>query len=308
MSFFIAQQSGGCCDCGDIEAWRTTLNCPYHPHSPEAADYLSQFTLKTIQATPRVTPKVIAGQEVPPVRDYPTRATIPPELHESMSRTVGYALDYVLDTLDFSPDETNAPSTEADLRGQISGDPMQLKDLYCIVLWNDDKHSFEEVIQLLHDTTNRTREEAADIADRIDEQGREVVEMNTNVTRLLELGQTLSQIDIGITIRRAYDTFREQVSAVIIEWLLDLSRSRIGNDTITLCEVIASELLLPRKPNSPVIFEDIGKQLTEIQDPSRLDWFFVYHTKLWKKPRLNLKEIYAALLNLSHEHKLAIGE
>ncbi|KAH7906535.1 putative zinc finger in N-recognin-domain-containing protein, partial [Hygrophoropsis aurantiaca] len=27
VSFFIAQQSGGCCDCGDAEAWRATIGC-----------------------------------------------------------------------------------------------------------------------------------------------------------------------------------------------------------------------------------------------------------------------------------------
>ena len=284
-----------------------SLDCPYHPPSPDTADYLNQFTLKTIQATPRGAPKVIAGQEVPPVRDYASRATIPPELHESMSRTVGYALDYVLDTLDFSPDDASAPTSEVDLRAQPSGDPMMMKDQFCVIIWNDDKHSFDEVIELLRDTTNRTREEASDIADRVDDQGREVVEMNNSIVRLLALGQRIAQVDLGVTIRRAYDTFREQVSAVIIEWLLDLTRSRTGPDTVTLREVIASELLLPRKPSSPVIHPDIGKQLTEIQDPSRLDWLFVYHTKLWKKPRLNLKEIYASLLNLSHEHKLAVG-
>ena len=46
----------------------------------------------------------------------------------------------------------------------------------------------------------------------------------------------------------------------------------------------------------------------DIPEPTRLDWLFLYHARLWKKPRLNLKEIYASLLTLSHEHKLAIGK
>ena len=308
VSFFVAQQSGGCCDCGDIESWRIPIECPFHPSTPETSEYLAAFTAKTIQATPKITPRVIAGQEVPPVKNYPNRASIPPELHESMSRTVAYALDYILDTLDYSPDEAIAPTNEADLRAQPTGDPMVMKDQYCVIIWNDDKHSFDEVIHLLGESTGRNREEASDIADKIDEQGREVIEMNANVTRLLDLGQTISQIDLGVTIRRAYDTFREQVSAVIIEWLLDLTRSRVGPDTLTLREVIASELLAPRKFSAPHIHPDAGKVLADIQDPSRLDWMFIYHTKLWKKPRLNLKEIYASILTLSHEHKLAVGE
>ncbi|KAH8101404.1 hypothetical protein BXZ70DRAFT_906545 [Cristinia sonorae] len=307
VSFFVAQQSGGCCDCGDVESWRTPIECPFHPSSSETSEYLAAFTAKTIQATPKITPRVIAGQEVPPVKNYPNRAAIPPELYESMSRTVAYAIDYLLDTLDYSPDEAIAPTNEAELRAQPTGDPMVMKDQYCVLIWNDDKHSFDEVIHLLCDSTGRTREEALEVAHKIDEQGREVVEMNANIIRLLDLGQTIAQIDLGVTIRRAYDTFREQVSAVIIEWLLDLTRSRVGSDLVTLREVIAAELLAPRKFSAPHIHPDVNKVLADIQDPSRLDWMFIYHTKLWKKPRLNLKEIYASILMLSHEHKLAVA-
>lgn len=299
---FIAQQSGGTCDCGDVEAWNEDPKCPYHIISSENSNSVKEFINKTL-TYPKATPKTIAGQEVPPVKDYPNRAAIPSELHESMSRTVGYAIDYILDTLDYSPDETACPRDEAALRAQPSADPMMMKEQYCIVIWNDDKHSFDEVTQLLVDCIGRTKEEAMEVVTRIDENGRDVVDMNGNITRLLEVGHSISQIDLGVTIRRAYDTFREQVSSVIIEWLLDLTRSRIGTDTVTMREIVAAELLSPRKHSTPHARAD-----HELQDSARIDWMFIYHTKLWKRPRLNLKEIYASLLFLSHEHKLAVGE
>ncbi|KZT09063.1 uncharacterized protein LAESUDRAFT_723368 [Laetiporus sulphureus 93-53] len=306
VSFFIAQQSGGCCDCGDVEAWRSTIQCPYHPPKPEISDYLSAFALKTLQSTPRASARVMLGQDVPPVRDYPYRVSVPMELRDTMSRTVAYALDFILDTLDFSPDETSPPTTDDDLHAQLSGDPM-MREQYSVVIWNDDKHSFDELIKLLCDVTNRSKEEATEAIDRLDDNGREVVEMNGNTVRLLELAQTLSQIDLGVTVRRAYDTFREQVAEVIIEWLLDLTRSRLGTDTLILREVIAAELLSPRKNYSLLPTHDTAKVLADIQDPSRMHWLFLYHVRLWKKPRLNLKEIYASLITLSHEHKLAIA-
>lgn len=296
VSFFIAQQPGGCCDCGDVEAWRIPLECPHHP-APE----------HELDATPKSSAKSLS-QEIQPVKDYPHRASVPPELHETMRRTVGYALDFVLDTLDYSPDESSVPANEADLRLQPSADPM-MKDQYCVVLWNDDKHSFQEVIKLLRDMTNRTQEEASLVAHRIDENGREVIDMNTNVTRLLETAQAITQIDLGVTIRRAYDTFREQVLDVIIEWLLDLTRSRLGSDLLILREVIAAELLSPRRrdtgsynPNAQTILA-----LKDIPNPTRLDTMFLYHTRLWKKPRLSVKEIYASVISLSPDHKLSIG-
>lgn len=313
VSFFIAQQSGGCCDCGDQEAWRVDVGCPFHPPSASADASITELVrFPHNYATGKLaSSKLVSGDDVPPVKDYPYRAPVPPELREIMRRTVGYALDFILDTLDYSPDEPSVPSNEVDLRLQPSADPMA-KDQYCVIIWNDDKHSFDEVIQLVCETTSRSREQAEDIVRKIDEQGRHIIDMNTNIARLLEVAQTISQIDIGVTIRRAYDTFREQVVAVIIEWLLDLTRSRLGTDTLVLREIIAAELLSPRRrDNSSYSNNPYGasaEAVTGVSDPSRIDWMFLYHTKLWKMPRLSLKEIYASVLTLSHEHKLAVGE
>lgn len=279
------------------------MKCPLHPLASEMAatsDTLSHATGKVVlKGVP---------DDVPPVRNYPHRVSVPPELHDTMRRTVGYALDFVLDTLDYSPDETTVPANEADLRLQISADPM-MKDQYCVVLWNDDKHSFDEVIKLLCSLTNRSREEASLMAHQVDENGREIIDMNTNVTRLLEVAQAITQIDLGVTIRRAYDTFREQVVSVIIEWLLDLTRSRLGTDTLILREVIGAELLSPRRRDSGSFNNtpQTAISLTDIMNPTRLDALFLYHTRLWKKPRLSLKEVYASVISLSRDHKLAIG-
>ena len=80
------------------------------------------------------------------------------------------------------------------------------------------------------------------MAHAIDELGREIIDMNTNVPRLLEIARIISKIEIGVTIRRAYDIFREQVVVVIVERLLDLTRSRLSTDTLIIREV-AAELL-----------------------------------------------------------------
>lgn len=240
------------------------------------------------------------------VKNFPNRVLVPPELRETISRTVGYALDFILDTLDYSPDEPTVPKTEIELRKQPTADPIA-KDQFCVILWNDEKHSFDEVIKLLCDKTGRTREEASDCAHRIDEHGREIIETNGNGAKLLEMAQGLATIDLGVTVRRAHDTFREQIVAVIIEWLLDLTSSRLGSDTLILREIISEELLARRRssftsaPNAIHSLPDVSSV------PTRLDILFLYHARLWKKPRLSLKEIYTSVLTLSQPHKLAIG-
>ncbi|KAJ7691341.1 hypothetical protein B0H17DRAFT_1169139 [Mycena rosella] len=286
VSFFIAQQPGGCCDCGDDEAWRRPIGCPFHPPA-----------LNPDPAPPRVYTKPISD-DIPPVANYPYRVPVPPELRDTMGRTIGYALDFILDTLDLSPDEPTVPASEAELRLQPTADPM-LKDHYCVVLWNDDKHSYDEITTLLADLTHCPRQRASDLARLIDEHGRAVVDSGTDTPRLLEVAHALAQIDVGVTMRRAYDTFREQVVAVLADWLLDLTRSRLGTDTLVLREVLARELLSP--PRTKLLHH------AEVANRTRLDCLFLDHTKLWKKPRLTLKETYASILPLSREHKLAVA-
>ena len=243
--------------------------------------------------------------EVPPVPNYPYRVNVPPELRDSMHRTIGYALDFLLDTLDYSPEEPTIPNNEADLRLQPSADPM-LKDQYCVVLWNDEKHSFGEVIKLLCDLTNRSPEDAKEMSHLIDETGRGVIEMNSNVTRLLEIAQVLNNIDLGVTVRRAYDTFREQMSEVIIDWLLDLSRCRLSTDALVIREFITTELLSPRKREASLHTQSAAA-LKELTETTRLDYLLIYHTRLWKKPRLSIKELYGSILALGQAHKLGLG-
>lgn len=89
----------------------------------------------------------------------------------------------------------------------------------------------------------------------IDERGREIIEMNTNIPRLLEIAQIISKIEIGVTMRRVY-AFREQV---IIEWLLDLTRSRLRTDTLIIREVIAAEL-----PSPPTLMTSPTKYLIHV--------------------------------------------
>jgi E3 ubiquitin-protein ligase UBR1 len=274
--------------------------CPYHPPGTDTPASLVAYAAEH--------QPILWGREIPPVQNYPHRVPVPTELRESMTRTVAYALDFVLETLDCSPDETSVPTGEADLRLQPSADPM-MKDHYCVVLWNDEKHSFAEVIDLICSLTSTPREEATEITNRIDELGRDVIEMSTDVPRVLDIAQKIAQIELGVTVRRAYDTFREQVVAVIIEWLLDLTRARLGADAAILKEVIAEELLLPRRRSNAManLPSEVLSIENEVPNAVRMTWLYLYHTKLWKKPRLSLKEMYASILGLSHQHKLTVG-
>ncbi|KAF9527898.1 hypothetical protein CPB83DRAFT_907266 [Crepidotus variabilis] len=293
VSFFIAQQSGGCCDCNDPEAWRVQINCPYHPPLP--------FPSPSSPSNPPTAPPLL-----PLPLPSPHLSHLPP----TASLTLAYILDYILSILDYSPDEPVIPTNEAELRLQPSADPM-MKDTYCVVLWNDDKHSEEEVRGLVagligvggaggssssiasasgsatsatsggtgSNTTGATSRDAPDLThltQTLQSQGRTILLTSSHIPKLLDIAQSLAQVDLGVSVRRAYDTFQESVVGVLVEWVLDLGRVGVwvwvgagageagggergvneggkGKkkwDTRLIRELIAIEMLSPRKKDS----------------------------------------------------------
>jgi len=138
-------------------------------------------------------------------------------------------------------------------------------------------------------------------------QGRDVIEVAGDARRLFETAHKISAIDLTVTMRRALEVFREHAAAVVIEWLFDLMQAHIGGQGQILQELVAAELFSPRNHDKP-LHPDIIAAYPEAEDGTRLDWLFLYHPRLWKRPRLNLKQIYVTILTLSHEHRLTVGE
>ncbi len=154
VTFYVAVQPGGVCDCGEQEAWKVSPGCQSHI-PPESAT----------QATPKApTARSAAMVDQWSLRN---RASVPHELRETMSRTVAYALDFVLDTFDFSPSELSLPATEADMRKVPTSDPL-MTELYAIVVWNDEKHSYDESISHIRDSVGTTTEAATHLVEKID--------------------------------------------------------------------------------------------------------------------------------------------
>jgi E3 ubiquitin-protein ligase UBR1 len=130
-----------------------------------------------------------------------------------------------------------------------------------------------------------------------------VIYTSRDVQRVYGISRHLAQIDLGVTVRRARDTFREQISAILIEWLVDLTRCYIyGNDGMTIRQLIASRLFDKREKSVYVPAAQVPNSAS-----SRLEWLFYFHTRLWKRPRFRLKDLYITILGLSHEHKIAMG-
>ncbi|KAI9027159.1 hypothetical protein CLU79DRAFT_26254 [Phycomyces nitens] len=88
--FSVSPGSGGCCDCGDPEAWKTPLQCKIH--SPDAA------------AAAAAVAEITSG-----------RAFVPPQVIKHMQQTFTTVLDFMLDCFALAPEEVALPSSTESL-------------------------------------------------------------------------------------------------------------------------------------------------------------------------------------------------
>nr|XP_026492514.1 E3 ubiquitin-protein ligase UBR1 isoform X1 [Vanessa tameamea] len=137
---------GGCCDCGDTEAWKRDPFCDLHaaPDSEEQA-----------------------------------QANIGPEVLERMKIVASVCLSYCfrLLTLDHAPGLPNdliLKDAEKDLL-QILDQP----DCYCTVLYNDETHTFEQVITTLNRVMKCSHRDSVELVSLIDREGRALVKCNS---------------------------------------------------------------------------------------------------------------------------------
>lgn len=84
-----------------------------------------------------------------------------------MRDAVAAAMDFVLDIIELSPPESKMiPSAEVRARVPAENQKEGLK--YVLTLWNDETHSFEEVIDEVMEATGCSRDEAQEIAVNVD--------------------------------------------------------------------------------------------------------------------------------------------
>ncbi|CAH2055648.1 unnamed protein product, partial [Iphiclides podalirius] len=138
---------GGCCDCGDTEAWKRDPFCELHT-AAESDEKESQ-------------------------------PSIGPDVLERMRVVASVCLSYCfrLLTLDHAPglpNELRLKDGERDLL-QILDQP----DCYCTVLYNDETHTFEQVIATLNRVLKSNHRDSVELVSLIDREGRALVKCNS---------------------------------------------------------------------------------------------------------------------------------
>ncbi|KAF9109352.1 hypothetical protein BGX27_007699 [Mortierella sp. AM989] len=233
-SFSVNAGGGGCCDCGDPEAWKVDLDCIYH-------------SAKNIPA----------GENDPKNLDYP------PEVITSIRRTIATVLDFIIDTMTTSPENMDATreskeqiKRDAIDAGNIAGETTDMDNMeFVCMLWNDEDHSYTDVINRVSETANIPPAYARKIAETVDTQGRAIVETSRDIQRLIDIANSLAEIGLVVSIRSARESFKEQLCDLCISFLKSLAYVKGGavsqKQSTAIREIICEELCSEwrRKPN-----------------------------------------------------------
>lgn len=234
------QGNSGCCDCGDDEAWKTPVKCAIHTaHDPKG------------------------GAD----SDY---SRVPTDLQESIRTTISRVLDYFCDVISCSPENLRVPKTVETIKHDESysrlgekyymgGDDLESNPEYCLVLWNDEKHSIRDVQMQVARACHERESFGLAKAHEADDIGRSVIRHSRNLEQLIQMSKIIEHIKVTVTIRSSRDTFREQMCGTIVQWLSDIAGCKIGGDNQILQRTICEEMLSQWRIGSEAYNAKIGK-------------------------------------------------
>ncbi|KAL7748204.1 E3 ubiquitin-protein ligase ubr1 [Sorochytrium milnesiophthora] len=136
---------------------------------------------------------------------------------------------------------------------RLQGDPasteMPESPEFAVVLWNDELHSFPDVIDILREATNMSKEDAENIAIAVDQHGRHVVQTSATLNELIRIANIIRSVGLGVSLRCDRDTRRECATEAIVDWLLGVLTADRGAQgqalTRELRRLVCQELLAP---------------------------------------------------------------
>ncbi|KAF2724244.1 hypothetical protein K431DRAFT_282091 [Polychaeton citri CBS 116435] len=245
----VSPGNSGCCDCGDHEAWRREMRCSIH--SEDAQEELKQ-----------------SGKEKEKGPATSVGSTLPVGLVESIRMTIGRCVDYLCDVFSCSPEQLRLPKTEegilqderlSRLSAWYGGAPEPECKEYCLVLWNDEKHTVDDVQNQVARACSQRKKFGYEKAMEVNDVGRSIIQYGTDLQDLLRMSSIIEQLKVTVTIRSSRDTFREQMCATIIDWLADISGASVGDDPYLLRNIVCEEFLKGWRLGSEGTNRDIGQ-------------------------------------------------
>lgn len=242
----VSPGNSGCCDCGDDEAWVRPVHCNIHTASPSS------------EPESKSAGKAKEG------------SVLPEELLESIRMTISRTLDYLIDVFSCSPEQLRLPKTEESIlederssrltaKWYGPGDQPEENQEFCLVLWNDEKHTVHDVRDQVARACKQKLAFGLAKAHEVNDIGRATVVTRSSIPDLLKMAKIIEDIKLTVTIRSARDTFREHMGGAIVDWISDIAGCSVGGDSQVLRRTVCEELLKPWRVGSEASNQSIGK-------------------------------------------------
>ncbi|KAK8854813.1 hypothetical protein IAR55_003552 [Kwoniella newhampshirensis] len=275
------------CDCGDPSAWQSGphLGCSHHPPLPD-------------------------GEAKPP--PLPSKYDVPDPLLMAIHKTIVIVLEFIIQTMQHAllPSEYGRlPKTEVEMKTTdiSTGDAKDKrgKGPWGVVMWQDEKHVLKEMTRQVRDALGIEWTVAEQWVREVDEVGRKTLIVSENPTVAFHTANMIQQIDAPVSLRLASDVFREEIAGVLISWLHDMCQCAIGGDDTVFKRLLAKALYEPRirgggmgpgTPLAPDLKELEWGKLMGGHDVRRMDWLLQLDSRLWKKAKWEMRQIYCYVL------------
>ncbi|EAL20444.1 hypothetical protein CNBE3650 [Cryptococcus deneoformans B-3501A] len=273
------------CDCGDPTAWKddSHLGCTHHPRLPPGS----------------------------PPPSFPDKFDLPDSLVISLQKTIAMCIEFIIHTIEHShlPSEYGLlPKTETEMHSSDgpTGEPKDKRGTgpWAVVLWQDDRHVLKELARQVRDGLGVKWEVAEQWVREAITVGRKIILVSPNPVIAFHAANMLQQIDAPVTLRPAADVFREEIVATLMDWLYDIQGSLIGGDDRLPKRLIFNALfekrMLPPGGHGTPLANDLsdlanGKMLGATQVVKRMDWLLQLDSRLWKKAKWQLRQIYCSV-------------
>lgn len=260
---------GGCCDCGDTEAWKNDPYCKTHIAGVNKLDSDSlQFP-----------------------QDLINRA-------ESVFTAV---LQYCYEILTLE----HSPGLPANLKLK-DGEELNFVDteLYCTVLYNDETHTFEQVINTLARVIKCTQRDAIDFVTNIDREGRAVVKCST-FQHCTELKTDIEKFTsrhgtrpLKVLVVHSHVIAHQMFALRLLTWLQKLTTMAKG------FRMIFTSVALKVNP----LDKCSSDSLLQPPLPSVVEGILQRDSLLWKSARLHWHRLFISGMFMEYESKKAFAK
>jgi len=164
---------------------------------------------------------------------------------------------------------------------------------FSILLWNDEKHSFPQVIDIVSLSIGCSRRSSSLVAQKVDTVGRETILVSSDLEECLRVVKMIGSIELGVEVRDSQELFREELAGEIIKWIKGLMGMRVGGEEGGFREIVAKVWL---EENNEGRGGSVFERLARVEE------------RLWKECRKGIQEINVGLLSVSYEIKQRLSK